>query len=220
MNLNELIEQTAVRVAGLLRDAPGCHDYDHTLRVLRNARAIFRLELPNGSERDRAEVELSALLHDIARPEELASDGAVCHARAGGPKAAALLRALGCTDESLIEAVSDCVKRHRFRGREHPVSLLDRIVYDADKLDSIGAVGIGRAFHFAGRVGARLHNTAEEALGGLEYGREDSAYREYLVKLRQVPERMLTEGGRALAKDRSAFMHEFFRRMGEESGIS
>ena len=101
-------------------------------------------------------------------------------------------------------------------GKNAPQNLIEKIVYDADKLDSIGAVGVGRAFHFAGRIGAKLHNTSEAALNSEAYSEEDSAYREYLVKLRSVPERMLTVTGRKLAEDRSAFMHEFFRRMNEE----
>ena len=144
------------------------------------------------------------------------SGGRICHAEQGGLKAPALLRELGCTDETLIEAVGKAVARHRYRGKNAPQNLIEKIVYDADKLDSIGAVGVGRAFHFAGRIGAKLHNTSEAALNSEAYSEEDSAYREYLVKLRSVPERMLTVTGRKLAEDRSAFMHEFFRRMNEE----
>ena len=206
------------KVRTILEFAPGCHDFDHTLRVLNNARAIAKGELGKEDADLFPAVELGAVLHDVARPEELDSGGKICHAEAGAPKAAEILRECGCTDETLIRIVSESVKRHRFRGRNAPLSLIDRIVYDADKLDSIGAVGIGRSFHFAGRVGARLHNTEQEALSGKEYGREDSAYREYLVKLRYVPERMLTETGRAMARERAEFMHEFFRRMNRESG--
>ena len=202
-----------------LCDAPGCHDFDHTERVLRNARMLARQELDPSDERTFLAVSLAALLHDVARPEELRSCGRICHAQAGFGKAADFLRRCGCTDEALIRKVADAVRRHRYRGKDQPETLTDRLVYDADKLDSIGAVGVGRAFHFAGRVGARLHNPAEEALTGSEYGREDSAYREYLVKLRHVPERMLTSAGRAAAEERAAFMHEFFRRLCEESGV-
>ena len=77
------------------------------------------------------------------------------------------------------------------------------------------AVGIGRAFHYAGKLGARLHNTAEEALNSAEYSREDTAYREYLVKLSKVPDRMTTVSGRRHAQERAEFMREFFRRMNE-----
>ena len=88
-----------------------------------------------------------------------------------------------------------------------------QVVFDADKLDSIGAVGIGRSFHFAGRIGARLHNTMEEALGSASYSREDSAYREYLVKLRYIHERMLTAEGRRMALARHQSMVGFFERL-------
>jgi uncharacterized protein len=83
-------------------------------------------------------------------------------------------------------------------------------------LDSIGAIGIGRSFHFAGRTGARVHNRAEEALASDSYSREDSAYREYLVKLRKIRERMLTDAGRQLAEKRHAFMVAFFEELNEE----
>lgn len=220
LEISPLFRSVYEKVRTILEFAPGCHDFDHTLRVLGNARRIAAGELAPEDHGSFLAVELGAVLHDVARPEELASDGRVCHAEAGAPKAVKILRECGCTDEELVRIVSDSVKRHRYRGKNAPVSLIDKIVYDADKLDSIGAVGIGRSFHFAGRVGARLHNTEQEALSGREYGREDSAYREYLVKLRNVPGRMLTETGRAMARDRAEFMHEFFRRMNEESGMN
>ena len=217
---SSLFQSVYAKVRSILEFAPGCHDFDHTLRVLNNAREIARGELGPEEGDLFSAVELGALLHDVARPEELESGGRICHAEAGAPKAAGILRECGCSDEHLIRIVSESVGRHRFRGKNAPVSLVDKIVYDADKLDSIGAVGIGRSFHFAGRVGARLHNTEQEALSGKEYGREDSAYREYLVKLRHVPERMLTATGRAMARGRAEFMHEFFRRMNRESGLN
>lgn len=202
----------------ILGNAPGCHDFAHTRRVLHNAEEILAGEAHTDFE--AFAVRLAALLHDIARPEELESGGKVCHAKEGGRKAPALLRHLGCQEENLIETVGRAVARHRYRGNDAPQTLVEKIVYDADKLDSIGAVGVGRAFHFAGRIGAKLHNTAEAALGAPAYSEEDSAYREYLVKLRSVPERMLTDTGRRLASDRASFMHEFFRRMNEECHLS
>ena len=192
----------------ILCDAPGCHDFDHTLRVLHNARILAKME--GLSEESLLLVELAAILHDIARPEEMASNGKICHAKAGVGKSEKLLREAGCKDENLIKAVSQCVGRHRYRGSDKPVTLPEMLVYDADKLDSLGAIGVGRAFHFAGRIGARLHNSEEEAVNAPAYGREDSAYREYLVKLRHVPERMLTKSGRVLAVRRATFMKNFF----------
>lgn len=195
-----------------LESAPGCHDFDHTLRVMKNAEQLLQ-KCPGA---DSCVVRLATLLHDIARPEEMASKGRLCHAAAGADIAEDMLRQYGFSDASLIRRVKECVKRHRYRGGEAPSTLEEMIVYDADKLDSIGAVGIGRAFHFAGREGARLHNSYDEAVNSEPYSKDDSAYREYLVKLRHVPERMMTASGRELAKLRADFMHRFFEQLNDE----
>ena len=210
-----LFDSVQDQVHKILDSEEGCHDFDHTLRVLKNARQLAEKEKCCGKMYEA--VLLAALLHDCARPEEFRSCGKICHAELGAEKAAGILRSVGCQDEALIKIVSDAVGRHRFRGKNQPVNEVDKILYDADKLDSIGAVGTGRAFYFAGRLGARLHNTREEALQAAEYSRGDTAYREYLVKLRHVPGRMLTRSGRELAQDRAVFMEEFFYRM--EQGL-
>ena len=120
---------------------------------------------------------------------------------------------------AFIAHVCDCIRTHRYRARQpesKPATLETRIVYDADKLDSLGAVGLARSFHFASRIGARIHNTAEEALASDSYSREDTAYREYLVKLRYLKDNMLTAPGRAKAEYLSRFMDEFFAEMDRE----
>ena len=214
MTENELTRlRSAVRgrVAEILGHEEGCHDFDHTLRVVKNALSLASEE--GCSPRERAMIELAALLHDCARPEEFESGGKLCHAELGAVKAEKILRDLNCTDPELIETVCDAVRCHRYRGKSRPRTRVACVLHDADKLDSIGAVGIGRAFHFAGKLGARLHNTEAEALNSEAYGREDTAYREYLVKLRHVPERLTTASGRRRAEERAAFMHYFFRRM-------
>lgn len=205
------------RVRSLFSGIRGGHDLDHTMRVYVNACRIAEAELPPEDAESRRIVRLAALLHDCARPEEDRQKGKVCHAALGRSKSAEILRELGCTDETLIHAVSECVGKHRYRGRDLPSTLPEKIVYDADKLDSIGAAGIARAFHFASQVGARIHNTAEQALAGREYGPEDTAYREYLVKLRHVSGRMLTATGRNLAERRDSFMKDFFDELNRET---
>ena len=206
-----LLSRVRDAVAQKLGAASGCHDFDHTLRVLANARMLAE-RLP---EADRQTVELAALLHDIARPEELDSQGKICHAAAGAKIAEKLLLEFGATPET-ARAVAAAVRSHRYRDEVEPTTLEAKIVFDADKLDSLGAVGLGRAFLFAGHCGARLHNTEAEALAGEPYGPEDTAYREYLVKLRHLPEIMLTSEGRRLARERLDFMESFFRRLDAE----
>ncbi len=195
----------------LLCDASGCHDFDHTLRVAANAEKL----LAAYPQTDAQVVRLAVLLHDCARAEEDASSGKVDHALRGAEKAKTILFQYGA-ENSLTEKICTAIARHRFRGQDIPQTMEEKIVYDADKLDSLGAVGIGRAFHFAGKFGARLHNRKEEALAGAPYGKEDTAYREYLVKLRHVPEKMLTPFGQELAMARLRVMDEFFAELEKE----
>ena len=185
----DIVRQAEVCARELLATSPACHDWDHTMRVRANAMKIAKMlqaREPMAVMNVKV-VEVAALLHDIGRPQELADEGRTDHAVYGAELAAQWLPKLGVTDAAFIEAVTACVRSHRFRkrdGGQEPLTTEAKIVYDADKLDSIGAIGIGRSFHFAGRTGARVHNRADEALRSDSYSRDDSAYREYLVKLR------------------------------------
>ena len=212
---SRLWDRVFERVRRELGDAPGCHDFAHTLRVLKNAERIA--SETSGCDLDT--VRFGALLHDVARPEELASDGKLCHAALGAEKSRRILQEEGCGDAAFLDHVSEIVRTHRYRGSLKPATLEARIVYDADKLDSLGAFGVARAFYFAGRIGARLHNTEEEALRSSSYSEQDSAYRDYLVKLRILPDRMLTETGRLLARSRAAYMKDFFDRLNAEAFV-
>ena len=215
----DLVSAAFPRLVDLARDrlehSPACHDWDHTLRVLNNARHLCRVE---GA--DLRVVEFAAVLHDLGRPAELADQGRTCHADQGAALVGQILPTLGIADAAFTDHVAACVRTHRFRNRtaDRPATPEACIVFDADKLDSIGAIGIGRSFHFAGRIGARVHNRAEQAQGSASYSREDSAYREFLVKLRHLHERMLTAEGRRMAASRHLFMVAFFDQLNREVG--
>ncbi len=86
------------------------------------------------------------------------------------------------------------------------------MLFDADKLDAIGAVGVARAFLFAGEIGARLHSPDVKIEDTQPYSENDTGYREYRLKLRKIKNRMLTDEGKKLADERHRFMAEFFKR--------
>ena len=206
------IEYIIHSAISLLAKSESCHDLDHTLRVMHNAEKLLAFYPAANADI----VRLSALLHDIARPEEDAGCGKCCHAELSAVYAETILRDAGVPENITFQTVN-AIKRHRFRRGEAPDTLEAKILYDADKLDSLGAVGLGRAFLFAGHCNARLHNTESEALAAPPYSREDTAYREYLVKLRFVPEKMFTVEGKKIAVKRLQFMKEFFSAIEAES---
>jgi uncharacterized protein len=206
-----LVRRIRKEAAAFFRGARGSHDWGHTERVLRLCLRIGRKE---GA--DLGVLELAALLHDIGREAEDRSRGRICHARSGAALAKEILDKNGC-DATTVRAVIAAIRTHRFRRGAAPRTLEARILFDADKLDSIGAVGIGRAFLFAGEVGARLHDRTVDVAKTKPYTREDTAYREFLVKLRRVRERMTTREGKRIASERHRFMTGFFARLNKET---
>ena len=116
------------------------HDKEHIYRVLYSA-----LDIAQGEAGVDYDVLIAAcLLHDIARGEQFA-DPAVCHARRGAERARTFLLDPGF-GEDFARRVSDCIRTHRYRSEDPPASLEARILFDADKLDVTGAVGIARTF--------------------------------------------------------------------------
>jgi len=201
----------AYEMASRLLDGDrGSHDWEHTLRVYHLCRDIGPAE---GA--DMEVLLVAALLHDIGRALQDKSLGGICHAEQGAAMAADLMTKLPLSDDQKTNVVH-CIRAHRFRKAPQPGTIEARVLFDADKLDAIGAVGIARAYQFAGEVGARLHNPNHEVRNTQAYSREDTGYREYQVKLRHVRDRMLTATGRRVAKGRHRFMVQFFERFLEE----
>jgi uncharacterized protein len=188
----------------------GAHGPDHSERVYQMA---LRLGREMGADLDV--LAAAALLHDIGRKQERETRGAVCHAVHGAKLAVPILRDLGYPEDT-IEQIRHCIESHRYRGSQQPQTLEARILFDADKLDSIGAIGIGRAFLFAGQIGACLHNPELDPADTQSYSSQDTAYREFQVKMNRVKDRLLTPAGSRIARSRHEFMELFFDRLNRE----
>ena len=190
--------------------ARGSHDWEHTLRVYRLCGHIGIIE-----EVDMEVLLVAAYLHDIGRCYQDASNGTVCHAEKGAQMAWSIIRELPLTGKQK-ENIIHCIKTHRYRGNHAPETREAKVLFDADKLDAIGAVGVARAFLFAGELGAMLHNPDVEPEEVKPYSKDDTGFREYKVKLCKIKDRILTDEGKRMAAERHAFMEDFFKRFQEE----
>jgi len=201
-----LIETVKNHAEKLFVGARGSHDWEHTLRVSRLCQQIGSVE-----SADMDVLMAAAYLHDIGRCYQDISNGEVCHAEKGSQMARPIVEGLSLS-AAQKENILHSVRSHRFRGTQGPETLEARVLFDADKLDAIGAVGVARAFLFAGEVGARLHNVEMNVEEARPYSIDDTGYREFRVKLSKIKDRILTREGRRLAKARHEFMVGFFRR--------
>lgn len=192
--------------------ADAAHDFDHVLRVASLAERIARAE---GA--DVGIVRLAALLHDLPATHD--GDRRASHHRAAAERARDLLAARGLEPEQ-IEAVVHCIQAHRYRDRSvQPQTLEARCLYDADKLDAMGAIGVARACAFAGAHGSRLWTVGveEAAAADAPQGRDYTPVHEYVFKLRRLLGTLHTPSARRIGAERHAFMTAFFERLDVEA---
>ena len=186
------------------------HDTQHVYRVLYNA-----LELARDEKVDHDILITACLLHDIGRVDQFA-DPSLCHAQVGADKAHAYLTGQGFSKE-FADQVAHCIRSHRFRKSCQPETIEAKILFDADKLDVTGAVGIARTLMYKGDQVEPLY--IRQLDGGISNGEGDdvsSFFREYKFKLERLYDRFLTAEGARLAENRRLAAVQFYEALYRE----
>ncbi len=190
------------------------HNLDHVLRVYNLCVFLSKYE-----ENVDMEVLIPAvLLHDIARVKESKDkSGEIDHAILGSEMAEEILRNLKY-EEDKIEKIKHCIITHRFRTDNRPKTIEAKILFDADKLDALGSIGIARCFMLAGQFGQSLSvknpidtNTSDN--GRLKDVAKHSPFIEYEVKFKKIPEKLHTKKAKEIGIERLKFMDDFFKRL-------
>lgn len=186
------------------------HGFDHIERVYRMAE---RLALAENA--DLEIVHAAALLHDIEGSNPAGEERANHHHQSADI-AAEILRAEGWPDER-IAAVQHCIRAHRFRDdREPPATIEAKVLFDADKLDVLGAIGVARVIGYAVQAGQPIYAQPSVqflATGTDQPGEPHSAYHEHLFKLSKVKDRLFTASAQKIAADRHAYLDAYFKRL-------
>ena len=193
------------------------HGFDHLVRTMSLAETIAWRE---GG--DLPTIQAAVALHDIGQAREARHGGD--HAQIGAEMAAELLVGTDFPQQS-IPAVQQAIREHRITGGMLPRTLEGRILFDADKIDCLGATGIGRLYMITGRYNQKVYSPVPEEIHepidpllirSLRRRPDYSPYIEFQLLFKSLPDRMATPTGRELARERYDFMHEFFVRLRKE----
>lgn len=191
------------------------HDCEHVYRVLYHALEIAKTI----TDVDYDVLIAACLLHDIGRKEQF-EDPALCHAVVGSEKAFAFLTAQGF-DAEYAARVRDCIRTHRYRENNLPESPEAEILFDADKLDVTGAMGIARTLIYKGIVAEPLYSLLPD--GSVSDGSQDTApsfFQEYKYKLEHIYGRFYTEKAASLAEERRQAAVDFYHSLYREAASS
>lgn len=186
-------------------DSDCAHGSEHVYRVLYAALDVADHE--NGVDRDV--LVAACLLHDVGRQAQN-ENPALCHAQVGAAMAREFLLRLGWKVRA-ADHVRDCIASHRYRSDNPPATIEAKILFDADKLDVCGAIGIARTMLYQAKRDQPLYRRRPD--GTLSDGRSDeepSFFREYRFKLEHVYDRFHTRRAAELAQGRRQAAAAFF----------
>jgi uncharacterized protein len=207
------------------QDRDPTHDIDHIMRVYRLALTIARTE----SNVDLEVLQAAALLHDIGGAREAAdASGRTDHAVVGAEMAQPILAELGFAAEQ-IKHIQACILSHRYRTDNKPATIEAKIVHDADKLETVGAIGIARSFSWIGKHRAYIYkkvaNIADYARQNLTEGKingrimdksQHSIQLNYETKDKFLLDNLYTETAKKIGAERLAYYKGFLDRLDQE----
>lgn len=213
-NNDLIIEKTKAFVREKLQGESSGHDWEHILRVYNNAKLIAEKEGGN-----LFVIELAALLHDIA-DWKFSKD----NIDIGYKVAYEWMNELGVL-EGTAKEVALIIKTISFKGgttNSNQQTIEGKIVQDADRLDAIGAIGIGRAFAYGGFKGRTMYNSEVRPrnFNDFEEYKKDKGptINHFYEKLLLLKDLMNTDEGKILAEERHKFMEEFLIQFFKEYG--
>lgn len=200
------------------------HNMEHVMRVynlsLHLAKSVAGIDLDV--------LKSAVLLHDIGRIKEDKDDsGSINHAVRGAEMAGKILKDFDYPEQK-IARIKDCIRSHRFRSGSEPRTKEAKILFDADKLDVIGSIGIARCFMIAGQYGERIYSDIpldeyieDNLVGGKPQGRikdmsKHAPNLEFETKFKHIPDRLHLPKAKELAEKRIEFMERFFERLRRE----
>jgi uncharacterized protein len=208
--LNRL-EQSCREFVEHLPIADKGHDFAHVQRVVTAAKLL--------AEKEQADLEVvlpAAWLHDcvaVAKNSPLRSQAS----KLAADKAIEFLITIDYASEKL-PAVHHAIVAHSYSANVSAETLEAKIVQDADRLDSLGAIGIARCFTVGGAMHRSVYNVDDPFCDNRTP--DDDAYTvdHFYNKLFKLPEVMHTYAGKQEAESRVLFMKDFMKRLGQEIG--
>lgn len=198
------------------------HDMQHVLRVYN-----LSLHIAETENVDLDVLTAAVLLHDIAHgKEDLDTTGTIDHSILGAEMAGQILTELKFPEHK-INHVQDCIISHRYKNNNQPQSLEAKILFDADKLDSLGAIGIARAFAWVGKFNALIYsdvnigdyiadNLNGNLTGKIKNKQNHSTNLEFETKYKHLADKMYTKKGKLIAIERTRYFKDYLDRLKRE----
>ena len=185
------------------------HDFDHVMRVYKNAKKICKKEKVNPKL-----VLTAVLLHDIVSYPK-SDKRSILSSIQSSELSKKILKNYDFSKEE-IKIVSEAIRDHSFSKNKIPETLEGKILQDADRLDAIGAIGIARVFAVAGSERRPFYNKDDPFCKNRIPDDGKWTLDHFYKKLLRLETFMNTDSGRFEAKKRIQFLKNFVLELKKE----
>jgi uncharacterized protein len=182
------------------------HDINHVLRVVKSAKSLCKSE--NGN---LAIVLPAAYLHDCFSFPKNNPDRAHS-SKFAADKAVVFLISIGYPQD-YFDDIHHAIVAHSFSANIKPQTIEAKVVQDADRLDSLGAIGIARCLQVSTNLGVPLYNNNDTFCKQRIPDDRNYTIDHFYEKLFKVVDKMNTESAKKEAQNRTIFMREYLRQL-------
>lgn len=185
------------------------HDFEHVMRVYKNAQKICKKENVNEKL-----VLCAVLLHDIVsypKSHKYSKLSSIHSAK----KSEQILKKYTFSDDE-IAIVSNAICDHSFSQNKIPETLEGKILQDADRLDALGAIGIARVFATAGSLNRPFYNQNDPFCNKRKPDDRIWTVDHFFQKLLKLESLMNTKSGKLEAKKRTLVLKKFLNQLKQE----
>jgi uncharacterized protein len=192
-----------------IMDNDSAHDFEHVMRVYKNAQKICKKEKANEKL-----VLSAALLHDIVSYPKSDKRSKLSSLQSA-KKSKQILKKYDFSKEE-ITIIYNAIRDHSFSQNKVPVTLEGKILQDADKLDALGAIGITRVFATAGSLERPFYNIDDPFCKSRTPNDKIWTVDHFYQKLLKLESLMNTKSGKVEAKIRTRVLKEFLNQLKQE----
>ncbi len=192
-----------------IMDNDSAHDFEHIMRVYKNAQKMCRKEKANEKL-----VLSAALLHDIVsypKSDKRSKQSSIESAK----KSKRILKKYDFSEEEII-VISDAIRDHSFSQNKIPSTLEGKILQDADRLDAIGAIGLARVFATGGSLKRPFYNLDDPFCKTRKPDDKTWTVDHFYQKLLKLESLMNTKSGKMEAKKRTKILKDYLKQLKQE----
>jgi len=185
------------------------HDFDHIMRVYKNAQKICLKE-----KVDSKLVLVAVLLHDIIsnpKSDKRSKLSSIKSAKASKK----ILKNYNFSKEE-VQIISEAIRDHSFSQNKIPKTVEGKILQDADRLDAIGAIGLARVFAVAGSENRHFYNKDDPFCKNRIPDDQRWTLDHFYKKLLRLELLMNTKSGKIEAKKRTKVLKNFLSDLKKE----